>query len=180
MNKRLIILMVATLCVGGCVVVPPQEASVEVDVAPPVVYEANVSPVVVDEYYFVDGHYYYWHPSVQSYVLLRGFPPAGFRISRMERLPYRDRDGHITERGRATERREAPEHAAPAHTAPVHTEANHNPPAHTEPAHTATQHSPPPHTAPARTVPPHVTPKPKPQPQLPPKNKASEQDKKPQ
>jgi len=96
---KLLTITVAITCCAGCTITlaPPQaSASYQAEDAGPqvdIVAEADVSPVAVDEYYFVGGRYYYWHPGAGRYVLLRGRPPEGHRILRSNRLASRDRMG---------------------------------------------------------------------------------------
>jgi hypothetical protein len=55
-----------------------------------VVQPAHVSgPVVVEEYYWWDNHYWYWHPGYARYEIWVGVPLAGYRVQRLGRLPPR-------------------------------------------------------------------------------------------
>jgi hypothetical protein len=65
---------------------PPVEAQADVQPSNAVI-ETDVAPVEVDEFFFVGGYYYYWHPGYGRYVRLRGEPPLGHRISHLDRLP---------------------------------------------------------------------------------------------
>ncbi|HEX4343070.1 MAG TPA: hypothetical protein VH255_06750 [Verrucomicrobiae bacterium] len=107
--------LVALLSLTGCIVAQPQPqqayyAPQPVVVQPQPVYapapvvveapqvevvtEVEVTPIVVNEYYFVGGHYYYWHPGYNRYVVLRGEPPSGHRILHEDHLAPRDRQGN--------------------------------------------------------------------------------------
>jgi len=90
-------------CLSGCVIVPADYQPTTTVQGPDdgqvaIVEEQTVTPVAVSEYYFVGGRYYYWHPGVNRYVVLRGRPPEGYHISSLARLEPRDRMGRVAER----------------------------------------------------------------------------------
>ena len=123
----------ASVALSGCALSfssgEPPPAMVE-EPAPDVeiVAETDVPFVAVDEYYFVGGRYYYWHPGVGRYVILRGEPPYGHRILRMEHLVVRDGPGRPAPR-REPSRGPAPHVNGPAqpHSGPQHQQQPQNP-----------------------------------------------------
>ena len=80
MNKLLIAAL--PLCLlGGCITVHSHEPSYAV--------QGQVGAVDVDEYYVMDGHYYYWHPHEHRYMEYHGNLPHGRTAVRVEHLPDR-------------------------------------------------------------------------------------------
>jgi hypothetical protein len=51
---------------------------------------AEEPPVIVEEFYFHENYYWFWHPGHRRYEIWADEPPSGYHVHKVDRLPPRE------------------------------------------------------------------------------------------